>query len=573
MYLWLLCLVFLKYVGSSGQGPIQAIQTLNSAFKMELNVFIDCEDCLHSQDKSIFQILDTPRIILTKNSIGNYRIYGNFTEKGLAIVFFSETKKSLDPLVAKLLSSLLDNLHEMHLAFVAAEKPDDTWKMDLYTFCYQEGLINVILIYEENIYSYLPYPKIQPIKLANIGEYFERKRILSNLRGLPIRTVRINISPGDFEYRNQDNRTIRAGTLFFALKEFTERYNATIVAELPPPLPEFDIYVALQKMLYRKEIDVICYLKDLNIPSPYTKPLSILYEHFIVPYARPIGSYLYYSKPFQWTLWLAVAGTVVYGTLMLYIVSRRVGIEFGQCLLYSLSHLLHTYNQAHSSTDWRAKVVQGVLVLGGFVLTNLYLTTLSSILTSGLYEPEYNTLEDLTKAPYQSLHDAFYVENVKSKTFLPEVLRRNAINLNNNTLLTMYRDGLNESFMYVMYDGRRELNLMQQRLLKTPRFHTVAEPTGFALNSILVSKSLPYLNILNQFMRRLQEHGIFIKIKADTFQVMIEQGIHTLMRDYEPSAKPFDLEYYFFAFALWAAGLFLALLSFLAEILRISYKT
>ncbi|EDV37779.2 uncharacterized protein Dana_GF19765 [Drosophila ananassae] len=573
MYLWLQCLIFLKYVGASGQGPIQAIQKLNNAFQMELNVFIDCEDWFRFQDESIFQILDTPRILFTKSDIGNYRIYGNFTEKTLIVVFFPEAKNSLDPLVTKLLSNLVDNLHEIHVVFVAAEEPDDSWKMNLYTFCYKEGLINVILIYNENIYSYLPYPKIQPIRLANISEYFERKRILSNLRGLPIRTVRIDISPGDFEYLNQDNETIRVGTLFFALREFTDRYNATILGELLPSVQGFDVYVELSKMLYRKEIDVICYLKDLNIPSPYTKPLSILSEHFIVPYARPIGSYLYYYKPFEWTLWMAVAGTVVYGTLMLYIMSRRVGIEFGQCLLYSLSHILFTCNHANSSTGWRVKVVEGILILGGFVLTNLYLSTLSSILTLGLYEPEYNTLEDLAKAPYPSLHDAFYVENLKSKTFLPEALRKNAINPNNNTLLRIYRDNLNESYMYVMYDGRRELNLMQQRLLKTPRFHTVEEPIGFALNSIPVSKSLPYLNILNQFMRRLQEHGIFIKIKADVFQVMIEQGIYTLMRDNEPPAKPFDLEYYFFAFALWAVGLFISLLFFLAEILRISYKT
>nr|XP_043066249.1 uncharacterized protein LOC108125630 [Drosophila bipectinata] len=301
--------------------------------------------------------------------------------------------------------------------------------MDLYAFCYQEGLIN-------------------PYRLANIDEYLERKRILRNLWGLPIRTVRINTSPGDFDYLSKDNETERAGTLFFALKEFTDR-----------------------------------------------------------------------------------------------------------------------------STGWRVKVVQAILVLGGFILTNLYLTTLSSILTSGLYEPEYNTLEDLAKAPYPSLHDAFYVNDLKSKTFLPEALRRNAIDLHNNTLLSIYRDSLNESYMYVMYEGRRTLNLMQQRLLKTPRFHTVPEPIGFALDSILVSRSLPYLNILNQFMRRLQEHGIFIKIKADVFQVMIEQGIHTLMRDNEPPAKPFDLEYYFFAFALWGAGLVLSLLFFLVEILKISYKT
>jgi len=38
------------------------------------------------------------------------------------------------------------------------------------------------------------------------------------------------------------------------------------------------------------------------------------------------------------------------------------------------------------------------------------------------------------------------------------------------------------------------------------------------------------------------------------------------MRDDEPPAKAFDLDYYFFAFVLWTVGLISSLLVFFAEL-------
>jgi len=184
-----------------------------------------------------------------------------------------------------------------------------------------------------------------------------------------------------------------------------------------------------------------------------------------------------------------------------------------------------------------------------------------------LYEGEYNTLEELARAPYPSLHDEFYKKQLQSNTFVSEALRRNSMSLN-PTLLKAYRDGLNTSYIYLLYEDRMELILMQQYLLKTPRFNMIRQGVGYALESYCVSNSLPYLEMTSEFMRRLQEHGINKKMKADTFRELIQQGIYTLMRDDEPPTKAFDLDYYFFAFVLWAVGLVMSLLVFFVELVK-----
>ncbi|XP_037714076.1 uncharacterized protein LOC119549853 [Drosophila subpulchrella] len=563
MFLFLMTLVLFRLVGAPHLESIKVLRDLNRAFQTELNVFIDFKDfgglnLLHS--------LDTPRILLTSSSreAKDLRIRGNFTERALILVQSSDS--GLDPKVANLLPHLLNKLHELHIVFLSVEKPAFS-KEELYTYCFKEGFVNVILICGKDLFSYLPYPTIQPVKLVNISEYLNRGRIIRNFKGHPVRTLRTTLAPRDFEYFNDKNELVRAGYLFMAVKELTYRYNATLESVPLPDVSEYESYEVIMNMLFTKKIDIICYFKDFRWDVSYTAPLSIIPEYFMVPHARPISSYLYYSRPFSWTLWLVVISTVFYGTLMLYLTSGGARNEIGECLLHSLSHILYNCHQNIRTSGWRDIAIHVILTIGGFVLTNIYLATLSSILTSGLYEGEYNTLEELARAPYPSLHDEFYKKQLQSNAFVPEALRRNSMTLN-PTLLKAYRDGLNTSYIYLLYEDRLELILMQQYLLKTPRFNMIRQGVGYALESYCVSNSLPYLEMTSEFMRRLQEHGINIKMKADTFRELIQQGIYTLMRDDEPPAKAFDLDYYFFAFVLWAVGLVVSLLVFFVEVFK-----
>ncbi|KAH8269467.1 hypothetical protein KR018_003417 [Drosophila ironensis] len=571
MIVWLLVLLAFRFVGAPDLGPIEVIQTLNEIYQIELNVFVDYKDFLHSQDEDSYLIRETPMLQITTQTgqLGGLRLRGHFTEKTLVIVNLTEAK--LDGPVTKLLPSLLDELHELHIVFLIQEIPLGSWQLNLFTYCYQEGFINVLLQHNQHIYSYLPYPSVQPIKLANISEYVNRKRELRNFRGLPIRSIGVQIPPRDFEYTNKRNEIVYTGYMYLALQEFIDRYNATYLKHPLPVASDFDMYGIIFDWLRSKRIDFVCYFKSSDFPVSYTAPLSIINTYFIAPNARPISSYLYYSKPFQWTVWLVVIATILYSTFMLYFVSRRDRNEVGECLLYCLSHIIYTCEQHLRIAGWRDVLVHVILIFAGFILTNIYLATLSSILTSGLHESSYTTLEDLAEAPYPNLHDDFYINQLNSNTFLPERLRAKAMSLHNSTQLDIYRNGLNSSYIYKLYEDRMELILMQQYLLKTPRFIVIRQSTNFALDAYLVSKSLPYLELVNEFMHRMREHGIFIKMKADTFQALILQGSFTLMRDDGSPAQAFDLEFYFFAFTLWAVGLLLSLVIFLMENLKFRY--
>lgn len=557
----LLVSVLLRFVGAPGLGPNQILHELNLALQTELNVFIDLEDS--------FSFLDTPRILLNSSEPMDLCLRGNFTEQALVIVQLKDT--GLDNKVSHLLPYLLSELHELHIVFISREDPE-LFQKQLYNYCYSMSFVNVLLIFQQNLYSYLPYPKIQPVKLSNISDYIERGNTLRNLMGLPVRVLQSKLTaPRYFEYFNERNEPVQAGYLFTAIREFIDRHNGTLVSIPLVEKAAYQMYLDAFAMLRNKELDVATHFKDRDWDVQSTEPLSILAQYFIVPHSRSISSYLYYSRPFRWTLWLVIVLTVVYGALMLYLGSGGQGIDIGDCLLFSLSHILYTGNRTVRISGWRGVTIHVLLMLAGFILTNLYLAMLSSILTSGLNEAQYNTLEDLARAPYISLHDELYHKQLIENPFVPEALRRNSRAIANTSELVVYRNGLNRNYMYMLYEDRLDLILMQQYLLKTPRFDLVRQGVGFTMETYCVANDLPYKGMISEFMRRLMEHGINIKLRADAFRVMIECGLYTLMRDDEPPAKAFDLQFYFFAFALWAVGLVLSLVVFVVEIFRFRY--
>ncbi|XP_033233550.1 uncharacterized protein Ir60e, partial [Drosophila pseudoobscura] len=574
MFPLLVVSVLFRIVGAlySISGPTEVLLELNHALGTELNVFINFQE--YGGESSTLHTLDTPRIQLAvEANASSYRLTGNFTERALVVVYLGESL--LDPSAAELLPQLLDELHELQIVFVSREDPT-SWQQELFSYCYQKGFLHVILIHQSSLYTYLPYPSIQVVELSNLSEYFIRERQTCNFLGFTIRTVCTDLAPRDFKYVDQKNQLLRSGYMYSALKEFADRCNATL-ADVPIPGVEvINRYESVFQMLYSKEIDFVSYPKDLQWDVKSSLPLSILNEYFVVPHAPPIASYMYFAKPFGWTLWLILVATVFYVTIMLFLVrsgrerGQRRRPQIGVCFLRSLSHFLYISNYETRISGWQDLLVYIILTLGGFTLTNVYLAMLSSMLTSGLYEPQYNTLESLAKAPYSTLHDDYYLRSFVMKSFLPEAVRRNSISMN-GSMLKKLRDGLDTRFMYCLYEDRLELVLRQQYLLKTPRCKVITQSIGFALESHVVSNSLPYLRMFNEYTRRIQEYGILAKMKSDTWTQLIENGMYSLMRDEDPSAKAYDMEFYFFAFFLWALGLAFSMLVFVWELVKQRY--
>lgn len=363
------------------------------------------------------------------------------------------------------------------------------------------------------------------------------------------------------QYVNRKGQLVYAGYMYHAMFEFIRHYNGTLKILEKRPKTFADGFVMMRK----KRMDFACYPKEIEWNTSGTAPLYLMNDYFAVPYSRPIASYLYFSRPFQSTLWLAVLGTVSYGMLALYIIYKPNGTELSMEFLCSWCYVLFLAQPYFRISNWKQFVVHWLMLLCGFVLTNLYLTMLSSMLTSGLFEPQLNTMQDLIHSPYPLLGDEFIADYYKDLDVMPAEIHNRMIIVHYETL-DKARTGLNTSFMYVAYDDRLEAILYQQHLLKVPLFKLITKSFKEGIMSISIADGLPYLNLLNTYLRRIFDCGILQKMKSDAWMDTIESGIYKLFRSESLEQKPYDLEFYFYAFALWAFGLVLAVLSFLWEL-------
>ncbi|XP_062127789.1 uncharacterized protein LOC133840142 [Drosophila sulfurigaster albostrigata] len=332
------------------------------------------------------------------------------------------------------------------------------------------------------------------------------------------------VPPRMMNYVNRKGEHVHAGYMYAVMLEFIKRHNGTL--KILTHTDKLGIVHVAEVMIAAKQIDFACYPKEPKWNLSGTAPLFLLKDYIAVPHAQPIASYWYFAQPFTWTTWLAVIASVIYGMLMLFGSHRS---EFGVHFLSSWCHLLYLPHPRSTIRNWQQRVIHFILILSGFILTNTYLTMLSSILTSGLFEPQVNTLHEVLHTPYRLIASAYYVQYFKNASSVPEKLVDNAY-IASAEEIDRVRAGLNTSFLYIAYGDRMDCLLYQQLLLKTPRFKKLSLGSD-AFFSFPLASSLPYLNMLNTYLQRIYDSGIFMKMMRDSSRDTIDSGIHKLFRD------------------------------------------
>ncbi|KAH8302315.1 hypothetical protein KR044_005078, partial [Drosophila immigrans] len=546
---------------TSISGVTKILQQLNYVLNTSLNIFISSMDVMEHNMQ--LRLLETPSIQLdlSMKSFNYFGVLGNFNRNTLIVVNIKEPP--IDSSVKNFLPYLLKELHELHIVFITEQDPT-TWQKDLFIYCFGEGFVNALLIYHLNettsLYSYNPYPTVREQKISQIEDFLTRHQMFRNFQNFQIRTVSFIVEPRMIHYVNRKGEHVHAGYMYNVMLEFIRRHNGTL--KLSTKRHKRGIAHVGEVMIPTKEIDFACYPKEPNWNVSRTTALYILKSKIIVPYAQPIASYRYFAQPFTWTTWLAVIVTVGYGMVMLSTSDRS---EFGVHLLCSLSHLLFMPQARIVVKYWQHCVIQFILILGGFMLTNLYSSVLKSMVTSGLFEHQYNTLDDLQHAPYRLIITQYYANYFQDENMISDGLVKKYY-ITSSEELNRSRAMLNTSFMYFGYEDRMDCLLYQQHLLKVPRFKKIQESLGNGLMSFPVAPGLPYLNMLNIYLRRIFDCGIFQKMMSDSWRDSIDGGIFHFLRNVHSEHKPFELEFYLLVVAIWAIGLILASLCFLLEL-------
>ncbi|XP_023296751.2 uncharacterized protein LOC111679408 [Lucilia cuprina] len=198
----------------------------------------------------------------------------------------------------------------------------------------------------------------------------------------------------------------------------------------------------------------------------------------------------------------------------------------------------------------------------GLFFSNLFDSSLFSLITSKVYEPELNTLEDLRRNRLLIWKHSADTEDFLNMR-IPEFIKYR-LHIGNNTVLRIKREELDPSYIYTGQEYLVDYILSQQRFMKKPKMKRLDQPIKYKPLFVTVSHRSPIIDQFNRYLFYIRENGIMTKIFHDTEWHGIFSGSLRIRFDDEV-LRAMTIEYFEYAFLIWICGLVCAFMWFLIE--------
>ncbi|XP_022218582.2 uncharacterized protein LOC111071503 [Drosophila obscura] len=557
MSLIFLLLLLLLLLAGALVGAFKArdvIQQLNEDLRLELNIYLNCGGLAEETHR-----MEMPKIILdTESDDPLPRILGRFSERCLTIAC-TEDNRTLSGIV-----QLLWGLQHLPILFVLSHQKDFPFERAL-----GQGFLHVLALNRSDgeLYTYLPYPRVQEHRLAAVAEYHRLTR-LRNLQGHAVHITVETMAPRCFHYTDRWGRHVYAGYMYKLLHEFIRVHNGTEVTVLQDvdPIP---LAVGLF-MFKRGAIDMAPrIIHPLGWVSYYRSHVLFNVNGYImVPWAEPLPKSLYIVRPFESAVWAGLIGYLLLATLIIRWMrdeTSSLAATFLQVLQMMLQQSMNSMR--HFTQGLRHVLVFLALFTVGFILSTLYTAQLSSSLTTGLYKRQINSFDDLAHTDRKIMMEKFDIEFLLNHT-RSGVIQPGLINIVLNTSLDQvfyHRRHLNTTYIYQAMEDRLRFELFQQRYLRVPLFKKLTEVFYQVPFFVGLRHGLPYAGLFNVYLRRIWESGILLKWEGEAYFEGIFSGE---IRFHIPTGlqiQVFDMEFYYCTYILLALGWLSSAIVFLME--------
>ncbi|XP_017080234.1 uncharacterized protein LOC108113999 [Drosophila eugracilis] len=540
----------------------QTIQELNKIYQTELNVFLEFGNGSEILEAAWQPFIPTIWIRNTKNQIV---LEGNFSSCTLTVLYLEdEYLNSGISYLTKWLSKY------QHLQVVIFFKGTIGNVLNIFNHCFKEGLIKVLLMLpdSEGFFSFMPYQDMRIIKLETISDFVDHSRLKTDFNGYNITSGLVTAgAPRWFSFRDRNNKLILTGYMLRMVVDFTNHFNGSIRL--------LDIVTVNDglELLANRTIDFFPFLIRPIETFAMTNILYLENCGLIVPTSRLLPNWVYLIKPYTFSTWITWVIMLIYCSMALRILSRgQMGSSAAFLQILRLVLYLSGGRDMGARPSRHRFILFIILTTAGFILTNLYLAQLSSILAAGLYEKQINTWEDLDKT--DSVWPLIDVDLRTMEKLIPD--RKNLLKrivTTSEADVDIYRRNLNTSCIHSGFFDRIEFALYQQHFLKFPIFRKFPHILYQQPQQISSAFGRPYLQLFNLFVRKIFESGIYLKMKDDAYRHGIQSGLLSFgFRDRHLEVESNNFEYYYLIAGLWLGGLTLATIAFLIELLVGSTK-
>ncbi|XP_004519142.1 uncharacterized protein LOC101452095 [Ceratitis capitata] len=534
------------------------IDKLNIDLRLELNIFLNITE--DSADELCKHSGLTPKIILDYEHADLLELNGWATENVLTVAFVG-VKNKTKPIST--LVKLLWQLHYTNVLFVYKSSMSGVQLYELFALCWQHGFVNVLILIQQTLYTYHPFPAIKVLELRTLSAYYDKSH-LEDFQGHPLRSSISNNAPRVYHYTDDDGNLANGGYLYALLLTFIRQHNGTFQEV---KMPTYDLNLTQTIAAFNnRDIDILAELLFMYPEYAHSAVVCIYRTLLMAPYAKPLQSYLYILQPLTRFIWLLIIIAFCYSLIAQMLLSRlrTRRFNFGAALLRIVSGILYLPTFYYRNCA-RTQIICAIMLLAsGFLLTNFYQTSLASMFITRLYEPQINTIADIAHTNFRlpiTKTDAAYLNSLAG---VPEIINDRLIEMNPLETYTLLRD-LNTSYVLSSMEDKIMFFMYQQKFLRIPRVKVIDEELAEVPLFIALAHGSPFIQQLNRFLGQIFDTGIFQKMVSDS----AEEGILTneirFFRTVSAKFYPLSVQNFSMIFVAWAFGLMCATVCFLIE--------
>lgn len=550
---------------------IEIITDLNANLHMEWNLIIAKPLSKKTQEiEEFLKALDKPVVILrrygeteTDENTGFHEIFGY----NVMTVVYWDLKFGKQNLL-QIFDTLRKTLKFMHFTpilwiFENGDIKTDKDLLHISQLAFENGFIKVLFYAGKELYIYKPLPFMLIRKLSTLGEFYAQKDI-TNFHQYPVTFPITSSPPRCYSYKNAAGNRVIAGYFYQILMTFIQQYNFKFV--------EYDNNSEdrneLLQLLATQKADVL----PLKIYKQRSSAASdVLWNSriiVVVPNAKPIKEFKYFQRPFKKEVWLLYTALIAIITFFVGLLrySKTKRLDISKIFLYVLAMVIYQSHVQIKKNSIKAKCLYLVVIAYGFMMVQMYLCKLSSLLAVTVYEQQLETLADINATDLKTFG---YVDDIEQFLRTPNA---SPIIIERTTLvdgrdLDNIRRSLNISYFHLGFEDKLDFFMSQQKYLKVPLVRKidavlVVDPIFFAMRY-----NLPYFELFNRYLKYIAASGLLNKIMNELEREGILSGEIQYIEDMPSNSEYLlTLPYFRSPFTLYSIGISLSLLVFVGEI-------
>ncbi|XP_075162632.1 uncharacterized protein LOC142235260 [Haematobia irritans] len=473
-------------VKQGGNHPVSMlISDFNKEYRMEINIIVDLKIDSNFEFNEIVAKIEKPKLLIKSYQIEMRPLHELFNMQSLTIARIDEETFNTTLAVMK---TLLWRRHFTHIIIWYDDSNDDLQQLkELFQRSWQLGYSYMVAWWQDNLYTFKPYPKIKIIRVENF-HHWKIQSILDNFQQNSIGIVGLDMPPRCFSYYNRRGQLIRTGYLYKLIENFIKHYNGSIFYAL------FDNWSYADNSY---DADVINRYRDYSFLAAHSTPRNLI----DIPRSDPIG----------------------FGNLLLIVPTSR---EINQS-----SYILRSFRREM----W--------LVITSLLVTFAVIIYLISMYSLRIYQPELDTLKDIERNNLKILIHTTDTEYYRSVENLPHTIFDRIIT-GNNMDLYVYRSQLNATYIYTAIEDVANYLLFQQKYLKRPITKSISEPFFSVPITIALAPGMPLTDRFNSYLGIMKQSGILNKFIADSQLDGILSGNIKFFRDND-TTRPLILDNFF----------------------------